>query len=337
MEILVLGGTRFVGRAMVEAALARGHRVTLFNRGRTDPEGITGAEHIVGDRTESLDALAGRRWDAVIDTSGYAAAHVRASAEALKEVVGRYLFVSTISVYSDFSRPPIGEDGPVFDPDYESLDRAGDRYGPMKVACEHIVRDLYGDRALVLRPGIVVGPDDYTDRLPYWVRRVARGGEVLAPGRPDAPLQLIDARDLGAWVVRMVEDGASGTFNAVGPDEPLTLGALLETARGVTGADARFTWVSTDFLEEHDLLPWGQLPFWERVEGEGAFQVDARRAVAAGLTFRPIADSVRDVADAEATYHPRERVSGLSADEEAGLLRAWHARAPERWRAATRP
>lgn len=330
MEILVLGGTRFVGRAMVEAALARGHRVTLFNRGQTDPEGVPGAEHIAGDRTESLDALAGRRWDTVIDTSGYAAAHVRASAEALKDVVGRYLFVSTISVYSDFTRPGIGEDGPVFEPDYESLDRSGDRYGPMKVACERIVQEVYGGRALIVRPGVVVGPDDYTDRLPYWVRRVSAGGEVLAPGRPDAPVQLIDARDMGAWVVRMVEAGAAGVYNAVAPESPYAMRQVLETVRGVTGADARLTWVSDEFLLERGLTPWVEIPFWQPASDEGAFRVDNRRAVAAGLTFRPLAETVRDVAAAEATHHPKERVSGLAPDEEAGLLRDWHARAPER-------
>ncbi|HEX2202382.1 MAG TPA: NAD-dependent epimerase/dehydratase family protein [Longimicrobium sp.] len=328
MKLLVLGGTRFVGRFMVEAALERGHRVTLFNRGKTDPEGVPGAEHLTGDRTEGLDALAGRTWDAVIDSSGYAAKHVRASAGALAGAVGRYVFVSTISVYSDFARPGMDEDGPVFDPDFESLDRAGDRYGPMKVACERVVEGVYGDRALVVRPGIVAGPDDYTDRLPYWVRRIAAGGEVLAPGRPHAPVQLIDARDLGAWLVRMTEEGASGTYNAVGPEAPYTLREVLDTVRRVTGSDAAFTWVSDDFLLEQGLTPWGELPFWQPAEEEGVFRVDNRRAVAAGLAFRPLADTVRDVAAARATHHPGERVSGIPREREAELLRAWHDRTP---------
>jgi 2'-hydroxyisoflavone reductase len=326
MELLVLGGTRFVGRAMVEAALERGHRVTLFNRGQTDPNAFPGVERLAGDRTASLDLLIGRRWDAVIDSSGYLPAHVRASAEALVGSVGHYLFVSTISVYADASIPGLDEEGSVFAPDWESTERTDQNYGALKTACEIVVRETYPGRSLIVRPGIIYGPDDYTDRFAYWVRRIRQGGEVLAPGRPQQPLQLIDARDMGQWLVRAAEEGRAGTFNAVGPEQPLTLGGALETVRRATGSDARFTWVDDQFLTEHGLRPWGELPFWAGEGMWGAFQVDNRRAVSAGLTFRPLEATTRDVAAWEGAEHPGDRVSGIPREEEAELLREWHAR-----------
>lgn len=321
MKLLVLGGTRFVGRAMVEAALERGHRVTLFNRGRTDPEAFPGVERLTGDREESLDALAGRTWDAVIDPSGYAAAHVRASAGALARAAGQYLFVSSISVYPSFGRAGITEDEPLHPPDFDTLRIDWQSYGPMKAACEAVVRDAFADRALVLRPVLLTGPGDPAGRLQYWVRRLAEGGEVLAPGRPDAPARQLDARDLGAWAVRMLERGAGGTFNAAGP--PLTMRALLGAAREATGSGARLTWVPDDFLVTRGLTPWVELPFWEHPCDYGTFQIDDRRAAAAGLVARPLADTLRDVV---ADPAPGEVARALPREREAEILREWGAR-----------
>lgn len=325
MKLLVLGGTRFVGRAMVEAALERGHRVTLFNRGRTDPEGVPGAEHVAGDRAESLAALAGRTWDAVIDPCGYAAAHVRASAGALARAAGQYLFVSSISVYPSFARAGITEDEPTHPPDFDTLHPDWESYGPMKAACEQIVRDAFDDRALIVRPVVVSGPGDPAGRLQYWTRRMAEGGEVLAPGRPGAPARQLDARDLGAWVVRMLERGAGGTFNAAGP--PLTMRALLDAVREAAGPGARPTWVPDDFLVARGLAPWVELPFWEHPCDYGTFQVDDRRAAAAGLAVRPLAGTLRDVVAGTA---PGEAAHTLPREREAEILREWHASGAER-------
>lgn len=320
MRLLVLGGTRFIGRYLVRDALERGHRVTLFNRGRTDPEAFPGVEHVTGDRSEGLDALAGRTWDAVVDTSGYSAPDVRISTRALSGAVGRYTFVSTISVYRDFGVDGQDEDAPVHAPDREGGEHDGMRYGPMKVACEQIVRDAYGDRALIVRPTIVVGPHDYTDRFPYWVRRMRRGGEVLAPGDPSAPVQWIDARDLGAWTLTATERSLSGTFNALGPERPTTFGEMLEGIRDAVGGDARLTWVSDDFLHQrHAYLPLAHGPGYR-----GVHTLSNRRALDAGLTLRPLADTARAVAAWKRTTPP-ERPAGISPEHEAALLREWHA------------
>jgi nucleoside-diphosphate-sugar epimerase len=327
MDVLVLGGTRFVGRHLVGAALARGHRVTLFNRGETDPDAFPEAERIRGDRArgEDLEALRGRRWDAVLDTSGYVPRDVRASAEALAGAGGHYVFVSTGSVYADLSAERTNEDAPLHPPDWESTDHEGDRYGPMKVACELAVREAFPERALVVRPGLVVGPQDHTDRFPYWVRRIRAGGRVLAPGDPARPVQVIDARDLGDWLVRMAEDGRTGTFNAVGPGRRLTMGKMLETIRAATGSDARFTWVPEAFLLEQGVTPWSDLPLWLPEEKAGLLRVDNRRALRAGLRLRPLAETVRDLAAWAGTEHPPGKTAGISREREAEILRAWHA------------
>jgi len=275
MRLLVLGGTVFVGRHIVEAATARGHEVTLFNRGRTAPELFPELERIVGDRTKDLSALRGREFDAAIDSSGYEPDVVRASAEALADSVERYAFVSTISVYADYFA---GMD------ESAALDESGeDDYGPLKVRCEREVEAAFGGRALIARPCIVAGPHDPTDRFTYWVRRAATNGQVRVPTESDQPVQLIDARDLGEWLVRALEDGVSGVFNATGPTTSFE--AMLGACADAAGSNPQFVWEPT----ESDDLPLC-LPAEEAAR---FYRVDSSRAIAHGLRFRPLVETAR--------------------------------------------
>jgi 2'-hydroxyisoflavone reductase len=317
MQLLVLGGTKFLGRAVVEEALARGHEVTLFNRGRTNRELFPEAEKIRGDRTEDLGSIAGRSWDAALDMSTFLPRVVRLSTEALRESAQRYVYISSISAYADQSVPPV-EGNPVAvlaDPDSESIDD----YGALKAACEQIVRDAFGARALVIRPGLIVGPHDPTDRFTYWPRRIARGGRVLAPGPPDAPVQFIDVRDLGAWIVHATESGLEGIYNATG--ETLTFERFLEVCRRIAG-DAEIVWVDGQRLAEAGVGEWMELPLWIAAPEFSAMQrADVSKAIAAGLRFRPLAETIRDTLawDAEREWPPAEGV-GLTPGRERELL-----------------
>jgi 2'-hydroxyisoflavone reductase len=329
MKLLVIGGTRFLGRHFVEAALARGHEVTLFHRGRTSPGLFPGAEVILGDRDGGLDALAGRRWDAVLDPSGYVPRVVRQSAAALAGRTAFYVFVSSISAYATPIAPGADESAPLAalaDPSAEEI--TGETYGGLKAACEREVAGVFGERSLVVRPGLIVGPHDPTDRFPYWPRRLARGGEVLAPGDPAQPVQVIDARDLAAWMLAMVERGAGGTFNAAGPEEPATFAALLRQAAMALDAPVKLTWVAEDFLLERGVQPWTELPLWVPREDAGLDEVSVRRAVAEGLVFRPLADTVRDTLAWDLARPDAARASSpaLKPEREAALLAEWHAR-----------
>src|SRR5690606_2480891 len=251
MKLLIIGGTRFVGRALVDSALARGHEVTLFNRGQSNPGLYPQVETIVGDRTGDLSALSSRSWDAVIDTCGYVPRIVRNMAETLSGNVGHYTFISSISVYRDFTQAGIDEAYPVGTVEDETVEEiTGETYGPLKALCEQAVAEVFPGRALNIRPGLIVGPHDGSDRFNYWPYRVARGGEVLAPGNPDASAQIIDVRDLGDWTLDMAERQATGVYNATGPEQPFTISHVLESCREVTNSDATFTWVSDEFLVE---------------------------------------------------------------------------------------
>ena len=309
----MLGGTVFLGRAVVEDALARGHELTLFNRGRSDPGLHAGVEELHGDRKEDLSALAGREWDAVIDTSGYVPADVRAPAAALRES-GRYLFVSSVSVYADLSHGP-SEDSAVAPLDGMPVDGLlpdFSNYGALKALCEDEVRKVFGERALVVRPGLIVGPHDPTGRFTYWAHRLARGGEVLAPGPPERRVQFVDVRDLGAWLVDALEQGLAGTYNAT--NDGVSFGELL------AGADV--TWVSDEFLLEHGVGEWMELPLWiAGPEFVGMHEADVSRAVADGLRFRPVEQTLAGAADA-----PAAEGVGLAPEREAELLAAWRAR-----------
>lgn len=322
MRLLVLGGTKFLGRAIVESALARGHEVTLFTRGQTNPGAYPEAEHLHGDRDGDLAALQGREWDAAIDTSGYVPRVVRASAELLADAVGHYAFVSSVSAYRDF-REPRDEESELATLAEETEDyQTHEAYGPLKVLCEEVVGKIFRERALVVRPGLIVGPHDPTNRFPYWVHRVADGGMVLAPGRPDRQVQYIDVRDLADWLIRMADEQATGVFNAVGPDYLLTFEQLLDECATVTGSDARFVWVDDEKLFELGAEPGWELPFWlPPTDAEWAtfFSVDASRAWGAGLSFRPLADTIRRVSEHERP--PADAMGGITREREAELLR----------------
>jgi 2'-hydroxyisoflavone reductase len=325
MKLLILGGTRFVGRHLTAAALAAGHRVTLFHRGVSHPELFPQAGRLLGDRDQEggLAALAGRRWDAVIDTCGYRPEPVRASARLLAAAVEHYVFISTISVYADFTIGP-GEGSPLKQPLPAGEEESeGHRYGALKVLCEQEAEAAMPGRVLQVRPGLLIGPHDPTERFAWWVRRVAAGGRILAPGPAAHPLQLLDARDLADWVLAAVERRATGPFNVTSPPGRLTLGGMLATCRAVAGSRARFTWVSEDFLAAHEPAASGELPLWQPASNHGFFLVDTGRAAAAGLEPRPLAESVRDVLAEVAAVPGAPR--RLGREREAELLRAWRA------------
>jgi 2'-hydroxyisoflavone reductase len=323
LKLLLLGGTKFLGRATADAALERGDEVTLFTRGETNPDLFPEVEKLRGDRADprALDVLNGRTWDAVIDTSGYFPDGVRAAAEALRDTVGRYLFVSSISAYADFSEGPSESseraalaDGQPIDemlPDYSN-------YGALKALCEDAVTEVFGDRAIVVRPGLIVGPYDPTGRFTYWPHRVARGGDFVVPRTADGRFQAIDARDLASWMLDLLERGETGAFNATHPG--LTWGELVESALRVTGSEARPVWIDEDWLAEQGVGEWMELPLWLRdPEWVGMNRADASRALAARLTFRPLEDTVSGTLElAEMTDE-----AGLKPERERELLAAW--------------
>jgi 2'-hydroxyisoflavone reductase len=322
MRILVLGGTLFLGRSIVESALQHGHSVTLFHRGRTGSELFPEAERILGDRDGGLAALGGRTWDAVVDTCGYVPRIVRQSAQALTDC-GLYAFVSTVSVYAETASEPITEDAEVaVIPDPTTEEVTGETYGALKALCEEEVRHVFGDRALVMRPGLIVGPHDPTDRFTYWPVRISRGGETLAPGEPASRVHLIDVRDLGDWIVRMLEDEKAGVYNAVGPQKPYTLGELLDECVQVTASGCRLTWVDERFLLDRGVQPWSEMPLW--IPGTGMETVDGRRAYSEGLQCRPVAETIRDLLAWHASL-PADRVwrAGMTAERERELLVEW--------------
>lgn len=339
LNILILGGTGFTGPFQVEYALKRGHKVTLFNRGkRPSPEWPAAVEQLHGDRnTGDLAALKGRTWDVCIDNPTSLPFWVRDAGQVLKGNVGHYLFISTISVYADGSKPGINENSPLAQ--YKGKDAMAETqqtlradienlYGPLKALSEAEAHKQFGKNVTIVRPGYIVGPRDETDRFTYWPHRVAQGGEILVPGDGNDPLQIIDGRDLGEWMIRLAEAGTTGTFNACGPDYPLSMDAMLYGCQAVTGGGMTLTHVSPAFLDEQQV----GLPIWvpskdNPYAGYGA--VSNERAIAAGLTFRPLATTVQDLL---AWFHslPAERQAklgaGITREKEAELLKAWHAR-----------
>jgi 2'-hydroxyisoflavone reductase len=322
VNLLVLGGTKFLGRAVVEAALGRGDEVTLFNRGRTNPDLFPEVEKLQGDRDGDLSALLGRSWDAVVDTSAYVPQQARASADALAGAAGHYLFISSLSAYADASRP-LDEESPLAEreesqPDDRLLEDFSN-YGALKVLCERAAAEGFGGPTAIVRPGLIVGPHDPTGRFTYWPHRVARGGEVLAPAPAGSQVQFIDVRDLGEWIVDLSENRVEGPFNAANRD--VTWESLLETCRRVTGSDAQFVWIDPEFLMQQEVGQWMELPMW-LYEDTGLHTTDVSRAVEAGLTFRPLDETVRGTLDeAETTGE-----AGLDREREARLIAAWKAR-----------
>jgi len=320
VRLLLLGGPRFLGRALADAALERGHELTFFNRGRTNRDLYPEIERITGDRTTDVSALTEQRWDAVIDTCGYLPHVVRASAEALANA-GTYCFVSSVSVYADQSVPPTEESAVATLGDLAADEVTDESYGALKALCEEEVRRVFGDRALVVRPGLIVGPHDPTGRFTYWPQRVARGGEVLAPGTPDDPLQFVDVRDLAEWTVEQTAAPTGGTFNVTGLTVPFSV--LLEECQRVAGSDARFTWVASDWLLAAGVEEWMGVPLWIASPGwEAANMVVIDRALDRGLTFRPLGETVRGALEQAETTD----AAGLTPEREAELLAEWHGR-----------
>ena len=335
MKLLILGGTVFLGRALVEAALSRGHDVTLFNRGQHNPELFTSVEKIRGDRDGSLDPLKGKTWDAAIDTCGYFPRVVRQSARLLADSVGHYTFISSISVFSDFAEPwdengPLGQ---IDEAEAEAADKiTGENYGPLKVRCEQEVEKALPGRTLVIRPGLIVGPHDPSDRFTVWPWRVQRGGEVLVPGTPAQRVEIIDVRDLAEWNIRLVERDVVGVYNATGPEYPLTMGHLLETCKTELTSSAEFTYVPGEFLKQED-VDANTVSCWYIPDDEPQYRcfcdINCSKAQAEGLTYRPLSRTVRDTLDWAAT-RPEDWKwrAGVAPEREGELLKAWNTSNP---------
>jgi 2'-hydroxyisoflavone reductase len=339
MKLLILGGTRFLGLHLLAAAVARKHEVCLFNRGNHPSPPLPQVETIHGDRNADLSKLKGRRWDAVIDTCGLVPRAVKASAQFLSGSVSTYVFISSQSVYADLSLPGVDEDAEVKTLTTEELERAneidssgqgsaasyGQMYGGLKALCEQGAETAMAGRVLNIRPGLIVGPYDYTDRFTYWVTRVAKGGEVLAPGRPEYHVQFIDVRDLAEWTIKMLEGDKTGLYNANGEAGKLTIKNLLDQCQALSESEASLTWAPEAFLLRHNVAPWSEMPLWLPDEVaphlKGFMFVDCSKAVNAGLEFRPLTETIRDTL----SWYKANRVgepfsAGISSDKEQELL-----------------
>ncbi len=342
MKLLILGGTIFLGHHLVEAASSRGHQLTLFNRGIHQAQVYPEVEYLRGDRRSDLHALENRQWDAAIDTNGYAPSQVRASATLLAQAVQSYVFISSISVYADQSIIGLNEHSPVSQLTAEQLQLVeaivppiqgtialayGQEYGAAKALCEEAAEASMPGRVLIARPGLVVGPYDYSDRFTYWPARVAHGGEVLAPGKPEQRVQFIDVRDLADWIIGQVERSQVGTYNVTGPEQPSAMLQILNECKAVSGSDATFTWVDEAFLLAEHVEPWSQMPLWlpDDPSIAGFAAVDITRALATGLTFRSLEVTVRDTLTWDRTRpHTLERQAGITREQESTLLHKWH-------------
>lgn len=323
MKILIIGGTRFLGRHLVNSARVRGHDVTLFNRGKTNPDLFRQVKTITGDREKDLNQLEGT-WDAVIDTCGYVPRVVKLSANMLKLKTEKYVFISSISVYKSFAKIGINESDEVAKLEDENIEEVtGETYGALKALCEKTVQEILGIDSLIIRPGLIVGPHDPTDRFTYWIKRVAQGGEILAPDSANALTQIIDVRDLADFILTLIENDVSGVFNATGPETPLSFGLLLDTCKLISGSDAKFKWASLDFITQNNIAPWSDLPAWipDTVEDAGFSRVDISKAINAGLKFSALENTVRDtLAWINELPNDYEMKAGLSKEREKELL-----------------
>ena len=339
LRILILGGTGFTGPFQVKYALDRGHKVTVFNRGRTHPGELPKeAEQLIGDRNGQLDALKGRSWDVVIDNPATLPVWVRDAAQILKGNADRYVYISSTAVYADVTKTGLEETMPLAKytgPDAMKETNATMRasnfalFGPLKAQSEAEAEKWFPGKALIIRPGYIVGPGDETDRFTYWPLRVERGGEMLAPGHPTDPMQIIDARDLAEWTIRMVEQGKVGAFNAVGPKTKLTMGQMLDEMKKTTKSDARFTWVDDEFLKEQKIID--DIPIWTSTKGSeiGYLTTNSQKAIRQGLTFRPLSDTTKATLDwfhKQTADRQSKLRAGLKPDREREVLAAWHAR-----------
>jgi 2'-hydroxyisoflavone reductase len=328
-KVLILGGTGFIGPHFVDALTAGGHKITLFNRGKRDPEVKPGIEQLLGDRNGQIDALKGRDWDVVIDNSGYTPSQVKATAELLKDHVRKYIFISSIAVYADFAKAGVDEDyklAELEDPTTEEVN--GETYGGLKALCEKVVEATYAERATIIRPTYVAGPCDPTDRFTYWPVRVSKGGKMLAPGTPSDPFQYIDVRDLAGFIRTCVEKAVNGKFNLCGPQGAVTMGSLLEEAKRITKADTTFVWASAEFLEANEIIgdkaKGNFVPIWQPPKGDeaGLLLVSPARAVKKGLKFRSLETTIRDTLEWQKKRPEDQQVlkAGLTMQREAELL-----------------
>jgi 2'-hydroxyisoflavone reductase len=327
LKILILGGTGFLGPHTVDYALARGHQVTLFNRGKRNPGMFPNVETILGDRDGKLDGLKDRKWDAVVDNSGYVPRIVKMSADLLAPNVGQYLFISSISVFGETPKPGADETAPTDPLTEPNSEEVMKYYGALKAACERAAEASMPGRATTIRPGLIVGPLDPTDRFTYWPVRIAKGGEVLCPPADD-PTQIIDVRDLAAFIVKCLEDRNYGIFNATGPEKELSFKAMLEATKKAAKSDANLVFTDAAFLEKNEVAAWAELPSWVPGTGDtaGFSRINCRKAISKGLKFRPVEEIVEDTLKWWATL-PAERQAklkaGLAPEKEAKVLAAW--------------
>ena len=332
MKLLLLGGPKFLGRALIESALARGHEITTFNRGTTNPDLFPEIEKLHGDRKDNLDPLHGRKWDVVVDTCGYFPKHVRASAQRLADSAEHYTFISSLSVYASTAAVGLDESAPVGKLEDENAVDAieeitGENYGPLKALCEQAAERAFPGRAFNVRAGLIIGPHDPSDRFTYWPVRVARGGEVLTPAHPGWLTQQVDVRDLADWVIGMAEARKAGVYNATGPNQPISFGEVLDICLEVTGSDAQFTWVTEQFLADEKVGAWIELPLWiptSEPDAAGFSAISCAKALADGLAFRPLHETVRDTI-AWANTRPADYPwrAGLKPERETELLEKW--------------
>jgi 2'-hydroxyisoflavone reductase len=329
VKALVIGGTAFLGIHVTHELRDRGHEVTHFNRGRTNPNSAPGVRTVIGDRTAGFDALEAERFDAVVDTCGYLPPVVERSARFFAGRTGRYVFVSSISVYDDHLEegfedspmPPLAEGASV-------TELAIENYGPLKALCERVVASTFRGRATIVRPGLIAGPNDRTDRFTYWPVRFDRGGEILAPGVPGRAVQFVDVRDLARFVVHLVERGAGGDYNVTSPQGAFTMGGVMEACAAAARTPGAVTWVDDEFLTAQGVAPWMDLPLWipPSENMPGFMNYNVRKALTAGLTIRPLEETVRDtLAWARTRPKDHEWRAGLTAARETELLQSFRA------------
>jgi 2'-hydroxyisoflavone reductase len=331
MRILILGGTSFVGRHFTEESLKRGFDVTLFNRGKTNTELYPEVEKLIGDRDGNLESVKGKQWDIVIDTSGYVPRVVEQSIEALKGNIGHYVFISSISVYRDFREGRRAEGDPVGKLENERIEEVtGETYGPLKALCEEVVTSELPDKNLIIRPGLIVGPYDTTDRFTYWVDRFSRGGEILVPGTGTREVQWVDVRDLVTWTLNMAEKKETGTYNVTGPSEHYTMGELIDTLDKWTSTHStKIDWVGSDFLIEQGVQPFTELPLWVPINDEypaGYILADILKATNKGLTFRRPVETIEDIWQWHNARDVQDLKAGLDHNKETSLLHEWKRR-----------
>ena len=328
MKILIIGGKRFLGIALVEALLQAGHTPTLFNRGLTNPELFPKVKQLTGDREKDLDVLKRRKWDAVIDTCGYLPRVVKQSAEFLSTRCEMYVYISSVSVYRNFANPDIDENYDLAQlEDPEDEDYTGPSYGSLKALCEYEIQQYFKGKVLVVRPGLIVGPNDPTDRFTYWPWRVSLGGNILAPAPPSSNLQFIDVRDLAAFIIKAIENQREGVYNAVGPKRPGNFGSLLVGCREAASSDANFVWVAEPFLLREEVAPWTELPLWVPSTDpvfSGFYNINNNKAIKDGLTFRPLSETVVDTLNWLKSLPKSKKLKvGLDPIKEAKLIKKY--------------